>query len=200
MTIAIGDSMPKGHNITTASDEQLIRSIQRGDTESFSIIVERYWDMVFAFALSKIDNVADAEDIAQESFLKAYCQLHRLRHPYRFAGWLSKITTQQCVNHIRKNARKKTASSYLNYDVPREVALYSSNPGLTNEQVHFVRQTVSKLPEKFRNVIIMRFVAGLSAVQIAEKLGKRHGAIRVRLHRAYQILRKDLALFLEEVE
>jgi RNA polymerase sigma-70 factor (ECF subfamily) len=194
--------MPNGHNISSASDEQLIRSIKRGETESFGIIVERYWDMVFAFALSKIDNAADAEDIAQESFLKAYCELHRLRHPYRFAGWLSKITAQQCVNHIRKHTRKKIASSYINYDADAsaQVALFSSNPGLTNEQVHFVRQTISKLPEKFRNVIIMRFVAGLSAAQIAEKLGKHHGAIRVRLHRAYQILRKDLVFLLEEVE
>ncbi len=194
--------MPNGHNISTASDEQLIKLIKRGDTSSFGIIVERYWDMAFAFALSRIDNAADAEDIAQESFLKAYCQLHRLRHPYRFAGWLSKITAQQCINHRRKNARKITASSYSSYNsnVSAQVSMQSSNPGLTNEQVHFVRQTISRLPEKFRQVIIMRFVAGLSAVQIAEKLGKRHGAIRVRLHRAYQILRKDLALFLEEVD
>jgi RNA polymerase sigma-70 factor (ECF subfamily) len=192
--------MPNGYNTTTASDEQLIRGIQGGDIASFGIIVERYWDMVIAFALSRIDNAADAEDIAQESFLKAYCQLHRLRHPYRFAGWLSKITAQQCVNHIRKSARKRISSSYINSDVAGEVALYNSNPGLTKEQVHFVRRTVSRLPEKFRNVIIMRFVAGLSAAQIAEKLGKRHGTIRVWLHRAYQILRKDLVSLLEEVE
>lgn len=194
--------MPDGHNTTTASDEQLIKNIQRGDVASFGIIVERYWNMVMALALSRIDNTADAEDIAQESFLKAYSHLHRLRHPYRFAGWLSKITAQQCVNHIRKSARKITTSSYSNYnaDVPAQVAMYSSNPGLTKEQVHFVRQTISRLPEKFRKVIIMRFVAGLSAAQIAEKLGKRHGTIRIWLHRAYQILRKDLVLLLEEVE
>jgi RNA polymerase sigma factor (sigma-70 family) len=56
------------------------------------------------------------------------------------------------------------------------------------------------MPEKFRELIIMRFVSGLSAVQIAKKLGKQPGAIRVRLHRAYQILRKDLAPLLEEVK
>lgn len=194
--------MPNGYNITTANDEQLIRNIQGGDIASFGIIVERYWNIVLAFALSRIDNAADAEDIAQESFLKAYSQLHRLRHPYRFAGWLSKITAQQCVNHIRKNARKITTSSYSSYNsnVSAQVAMQSSNPGLTNEQVHFVRQSVSRLPDKFRKVIIMRFVAGLSAAQIADKLGKRHGTIRIWLHRAYQILRKDLVSLFEEVE
>ena len=192
--------MPEGHNTSTASDEQIITATLGGDVSDFGIIVERYWDMAAAFALSKVYNSVDAEDIAQESFLKAYCQLHRLRNPSRFAGWLCKITAQQCVNHIRKNARNRRASSYINSDVPAQVAMCSSNPGLTNEQVHFVRHTVSKLPEKFRNVIIMRFVAGLSAAQIAEKLGKRHGTIRVWLHRGYQILRKDLVSLLEEVE
>lgn len=194
--------MPKGHNITIASDEQLITDIQRGDIASFGIIVERYWNMVIALALSMINNVVDAEDIAQESFLKAYSQLNSLRNPSRFAGWLSKITAQQCVNHIRKNVIKRKVSSYTNYDADASVqaVIHNSNPGLTNEQVHFVRQTISRLPEKFRKVIIMRFVAGLSAAQIAERLGKRHGTIRVWLHRAYQILRKDLVSLLEEVE
>jgi len=194
--------MPEGHNTSTASDEQIITATLGGDVASFGIIVERYWDMSAAFALSKINNVVDAEDIAQESFIKAYSQLHRLQNPAHFAGWLCKITAQQCVNHIRKNSPKRTALSYGSYDgdLSAQAAMYKSNPGLNDEQVHFVRKTVSRLPEKFRKVIIMRFVAGLSAVQIAEKLGKRHGTIRVWLHRAYQILRKDLVSLLEEVE
>jgi RNA polymerase sigma-70 factor (ECF subfamily) len=186
----------------TAADEMLIEATLQGDIASFSIIVERYWDMSAALALSKVSNASDAEDIAQESFLKAYCQLHRLRNPSRFAGWLSKITAQQCVNHIRKNSQQRIASSYSAYDgdIPAQAVKHSSNPGLNDEQVHFVRQTVSKLPEKFRKVIIMRFVAGLSAVQIANQLGKRHGTVRVWLHRGYQILRKDLVSLLEEVK
>jgi len=194
--------MPEGHNTSTLSDEQLIRATLGGDVSSFGIIVERYWDMSAAFALSKVNNTVDAEDIAQESFIKAYSQLHRLKNPSYFAGWLCKITAQQCVNHIRKTSRKRTASGYGAYegDVSAQAVMYKSNPGLNDEQIHFVRKTVSKLPEKFRNVIIMRFVGGFSAAQIAEQLGKRHGTVRIWLHRAYQILRKDLVSLLEEVE
>ena len=72
--------MPDKFNITT-SDKQLVEATLQGDISSFGIIVERYWDMVIAFALSKINNATDAEDIAQESLLKAYSQLHRLRNP-----------------------------------------------------------------------------------------------------------------------
>ena len=194
--------MPEGHDTSTTSDEQIIRATLGGDVSYFGIIVERYWDMVNAFALSKVYNTIDAEDIAQESFIKAYSQLHRLQNPSYFAGWLCKITAQQCVNHIRKNSRKRTASGYAAYkaDVSARAVIRSSNPGLNDEQVHFVRKTVSRLPEKFRKVIIMRFVGGFSAAQIAEQLGKRHGTVRVWLHRAYQILRKDLVSILEEVE
>ena len=81
-----------------------------------------------------------------------------------------------------------------------EISAVTANPGLTQNQIQFVRQTVRRLPEKFRTLIIMRFVAGLSTVNIAEQLGKRPGTIRVRLHRAYKLLRKDLAPLLEEVE
>ncbi len=126
--------MPDKSNIA-AADEKLVEATLQGDISSFDIIVERYWDMVIAFALSKIDNAIDAEDIAQESFLKAYSQLHRLRNPSRFAGWLSKIVAQQCVNHIRKNAHKKIASGYTTYDVDAsaQAVACNSNPGLTEE-------------------------------------------------------------------
>lgn len=151
--------MPDKSNIA-AADEQLVEATLQGDISSFGIIVERYWDMVIAFAISKIDNAIDAEDIAQECFLKAYSQLHRLRNPSRFAGWLSKIAAQQCVNHIRKNAHRRITSSYTTYDVDTsaQAVACNSNPGLTDEQICFVRQTVSRLPEKFHKVIIMRFV------------------------------------------
>jgi len=194
--------MPDSPDLNTISDEHLIAATLGGDIASFGIIVERYWDMVIAFALSRIDNATDAEDIAQESFLKAYSQLHKLRNPSRFAGWLSRIVAQQSTNLLRKQARNKALSGreISNLEARSTVVASSKNPGLTTEQTHFVRQAVGRMPEKFRKLIIMRFVAGLSAVQIAKQLGKRHGTVRVWLHRAYQILRKELAPLLMEVE
>lgn len=185
-----------------ARDDQLVLAALRGEASAFGTIVERYWKMVVAMALTRIADPAEAEDVAQESFLKAYSQLHSLRDPSRFAGWLSKIAIQQCSDSIRRSVRCKSvfgckATPLDELDAkPAEPA----DPGLTQRQIQFVRQTVRRLPEKFQSLIVMRFVAGLSAVQIAEQLGKRPGTVRVRLHRAYKILRKDLAPLLEEVE
>jgi len=182
-------------------DRQLIHATLHGDNSAFGTIVERHWNMVIALALSKIDEPSEAEDIAQESFLKAYSQLHNLRNPARFAGWLSKIVLQQCTNKIRRTVRCKTALGCNSMPLEDLDGKYTiaTNPGLSKNQVHFIRQSVRRLPEKFHSLIIMRFVAGLSAVQIAEQIGKRPGTVRVRLHRAYKILRRDLAPLFEEV-
>ena len=185
-----------------AGDRQLVRAALNGETSAFGAIVEKYWNMLVALALSKVSDPAEAEDIAQESFLKAYSQLINLRDPSRLAGWLSKITIQQCSNSLRRTFRDKRALGCRATPVEAldEQPAISANPGLTQKQIHFVRQTVRRLPEKFRTMIVMRFVAGLSTVKIAEQLGKRPGTVRVRLHRAYKLLRKDLAPLLEEVE
>jgi RNA polymerase sigma-70 factor (ECF subfamily) len=185
-----------------AGDRQLVRAALRGETSAFGLIVERYWNMVIALALSKVSDPAEAEDIAQESFLKAYSQLAGLKDPSHLAGWLSKITVQQCSNSLRRTIRCRRALGCKATPIETldEQTAISANPGLTQKQIHFVRQTVRRLPEKFRTMIVMRFVAGLSTMQIAEQLGKRPGTVRVWLHRAYKILRKDLAPLLEEVE
>ncbi len=185
-----------------AKDRQLVLAALNGESSAFGAIVERYWNMVIALALSKISSSTEAEDIAQESFLKAYSQLSGLKDPSRLAGWLSKITIQQCSNSLRMTLRDKKALGCRAKPVEAldEHLVISANPGLTQSQIQFVRQMVRQLPEKFRTLVIMRFVVDLSTVQIAKQLGKRPGTVRVWLHRACKILRKDLAPLLEEVE
>jgi len=194
--------MPESSEITVVSDRDVIAATIQGDTACFGVIVERYWNMVFALALSRVGDPAVAEDVAQESFLKAFSELPSLRNPLRFAGWLSKITLQQCSNIVRyrvRHAKSLGCRATSVEDLRDEPAGAPRNPGLTQDQICFVRRAVSRLPEKFRTLIVMRFVAGLSAVQIAQQLGRRPGVIRVRLHRAYKLLREDLAPVLEEV-
>jgi len=194
--------MPENSKSTPTADEQLIDATLRGDISSFGTIVERYWKMVVALALSKINDAVAAEDIAQESFLKAYTHLGTLRDTGRFAGWLTKIVRQESVNHLRKCHRDKVhlrRQSIMPQPLEADLA-GSANPGLTESQASFVRQAVSRLPERFQSIIVMRFVAGLSAPQIAQQLGKRSSTVHVWLHRAYKMLRKDLAPFLEEVQ
>ena len=185
-----------------SSDEQLISDTLGGDMAAFGTIVERYWNMVVGLAINKIGEPPEAEDIAQESFLKAYSQLHSLQQPSRFAGWLSKIAMQQCSNTIRRRIRCKSALGCKaeGIEEAEAKAAETGNHRLTAGQRYFIRERVGRLPAKFQKLILMRFVGGLSAVEIAKQLGKRPGTVRVWLHRAYKILRKDLAPILEEVK
>ena len=194
--------MPENKEHNNRSDEQLVWAALKGDTSSYGIIVERYWKMSVALAISKINNVTEAEDITQESFIAAYSHLNKLRHPERFAGWLSKIVIQKCIDHCRRSIRNQSASTLeMNtFELLDSKFAFSSNPGLDAEQISFIRQTVAKLPDKFKHVVIMRFVAGLTSAEIAKELGKRHGTVRTWLHRAYKILRKELTPFFEEVK
>ncbi|MHC4528730.1 MAG: RNA polymerase sigma factor [Planctomycetota bacterium] len=156
--------MPEESESTTPGDEQLIAAALSGETSSFGAIVERYWNMAVALALTKINDPIEAEDAAQESFIKAYSQLHALRDPSRFAGWLAKIVAQQCTNVLRQKVRDKrvgTSRETFDPEALGSVASLNTNPGLTAEQAHFVRRTVSRLPKGFRKVVIMRFVGGL---------------------------------------
>ena len=186
---------------TMSSDEQLISDTLGGNMRAFGTLVERYWNMVVGLAMNKLGEPAEAEDIAQESFMKAYSQLHNLRRPSRFAGWLSKIAVQQCSNTIRQRNRCKSAfgCKARGLEEAEATTAEASNHRLTACQRYFVRERVQQLPARFQKLVVMRFVGGLSTVQIAEQLGKRPGTVRVWLHRAYKILRKDLAPLLEEV-
>ena len=182
----------------TLNDSQLVFMTLQGNKESFNCLVDRYWPMVIALCISRISNVPEAEDIAQEGFIQAYQHLATLKDPSRFAGWLTRIIREKCVDHYRCLRRNRTVSlSVVDFEV---VPACRSNPGLTASQIKIIRDKISKLPEKYQHVIIMRFIAGLSTQEISRQLNKKYGTISVWFHRAYKILRKELTPLFVEVK
>ena len=181
------------------NDSQLVLLTLSGSPASFDILVDRYWPTAIALCLSRIDRVSEAEDLAQEGFIQAYQNLHTLKDPTRFAGWLTRIMQRKCTDYYRTASKARHISLETVSQHQVEVcAAYSSNPGLTAAQICLIRNKVSKLPEKYQHLIILRFMAGLSTQEIARQLNKRYGAVRTGFHRAYQMLRQELSpLFLE---
>ncbi len=183
-----------------AGDTELITEVLAGNKERYGILIERYCPMAFALAISKIEDPTEAEDVVQESFIQAYIHLSQLRKPDCFAGWLIKIVGQKCVDSIRKRVRVKQVSmAGINEPATGEPFQMSTNPGLTQPQKRFIRTAVARLPEKFRKVIIMRFIGGFSTQEVARQLGKRPVTVRVWLHRSYGRLKKELGPLLAEV-
>jgi RNA polymerase sigma-70 factor (ECF subfamily) len=181
------------------NEATIIQQVLAGHTQAYELLVKRYWKIALAIAYSRCQNSAAAEDIAQDSFIKAYQNLSTLRSQAHFAGWLIKIIHQECITHHR---RQKSAVHITPNNIEQFHHTFAAkpNPGLTREQIDFVHQAIQKLPHHLQNVVIMRFVGGLPLRQIAEQVEKKYGTVRVWLHRAYKLLKEDLAPILEEVQ
>lgn len=184
------------------TEPQIIEKVLGGQFQLFGLLVQQHWNLAMALALVRCSDPAAAEDIVQESFIKAYCHLSRLRDRSCFLGWLTKIVIQECHSYHRQQMRRAVATSMDIQSLdPRQVVFAAeSNPGLTSKQVEFIHSAIRGLPDSFRDVIIMRFIGGLSVKDIALQSGKRYGLVRVRLHRAYKLLRDKLAPVIQEVQ
>ncbi|MFQ6042488.1 MAG: RNA polymerase sigma factor [Candidatus Poribacteria bacterium] len=89
------------------TDGMLVQRCLNGDKEAFGFLVDRYKEAVFGLAYSKVGNIHDAQDIAQEAFLNAYKNLRQFRHPYKFHSWLYAITANCCKMFFRKRAKER---------------------------------------------------------------------------------------------
>lgn len=181
------------------SDERLVALTLAGDTRAFGSLVEKYWTTAAGIAFSRLGEANLAEDVAQESFIAAYTKLAGLRMPSRFPGWLSKIVAQKTVDAARRKRRTHVSVENLSEQGLDPPWAPQAADALSPEDAVRVRSAVARLPEKLRVPVVMRFIGGASAIEIAQGLGMRPSTVRVYLHRAYERLRKDLAFLAREV-
>ncbi len=178
------------------NDVQLIQRVLDGDDTAFSALVSKYQRSVHALAWRKIGDFHIAEDITQEAFLKAYQRLSTLKEPQSFASWLYVITANQCKAWLRKKrtwiqSLEDTSSAEL------EKATYSGHIIAENEQMteetqrEVVKELLAKLQESDRTVITLYYLGGMTYEEISNFLGVSVGAIKSRLHRARQRLKKE---------
>lgn len=177
-------------NCRWAVDAEAVGRVLSGDRDAYRVLVEKHWKTAVAAALSKLGSTHDAEEAAEEAFVAAYLNLAALRDGAKFAPWLMKIVAQKSVMVLRR----RVISRRVHVGIEENI-LYqpSANPGLTTEQLELVRSSVMKLPEKLRTAVLLRYVAGLSSIEIAERINRRPGTVRTWLHRAYGKLRRELA-------
>ncbi len=177
-------------------DVQLIQRVLDGDETAFSTLVRKYQRSVHALAWRKIGDFHIAEDIAQDTFLKAYQRLSTLKEPQSFASWLYVITANHCKAWLRK---KRTWMQSLEHtsSAQLEKATYSGHIIAENERMtaetqrEVVKKLLAKLQESDRTVITLYYLGGMTYEEISSFLGVSVGAIKSRLHRARQRLKKE---------
>ena len=177
-------------------DAQLIQRVLEGDDTAFSALVKKYQRSVHALAWRKIGDFHIAEDITQETFLKAYQRLATLKEPQSFASWLYVITANHCKAWLRKK-RMWTQSLEDTDGAELEKATYSGyiiaeNERMTEETQHkVVKKLLAKLQESDRTVITLYYLGGMTYEEISNFLGVSEAAIRNRLYRARRRLKKE---------
>ncbi|MBE0317771.1 MULTISPECIES: RNA polymerase sigma factor SigW [Bacillaceae] len=176
-----------------------IKQVIKGDQNAFGDIIDIYKDKVFQICYRMLGNRHEAEDISQEAFLRAYVNINRFNMDLKFSTWLYRIATNLCIDRIRK----KKPDYYLDAEVPGTDGLnmysqISSDSRLPEEDVESlelqasIQREISKLPEKYRSVIVLKYIEELSLNEISEILELPLGTVKTRIHRGREALRKQL--------
>jgi RNA polymerase sigma-70 factor (ECF subfamily) len=178
-----------------ALDEEnlLIHSAQKGDRQAFAVLVERYWDRLYRWLYHLTHHRHTAEDLAQETLLKAFANLSRYRIGGNFHAWLFRIAYNSFVTQWRSEGRARQA-------MPRHLRAQEEGPVeqvLTREALQLLARAVGRLPAEFRAAFLLRAEEGLSFRQIAEVLGTKEETARWRVFKARQKLMEVMAPELE---
>lgn len=179
----------------------LVQRTLRGETAAYNTLVQRYQRQVYSLAYRMIGNAEDASDLVQETFLRAYGALPTFRQDASFLTWLYKIASNLTIDLMRSRRAKSALSLEVELEEGREPAAdRSASPedttvkGAVCEVVH---RAVMNLPERYRLVVVMRHLQGMSIEEIAEQLQIPTGTVKTHLFRAREMLRDRLRTVLD---
>ena len=193
-------SLPQAWNQSVAHDDDmmLVERALEGDLAAFEQLVARYQNKIVGFAARMLNDHEEAEDVAQEAFVKVYRSLDSFRGQAQFSTWLYRIVTNLCIDRARTKKRRPQQAYSLDepFDADdkggRELpdATYEPSKSVEREELRrVVRTTVAEMPEKMRQVLIMCDMQGMAYENIAQILGCPIGTVKSRLFHA----RADLA-------
>ncbi|HLI60423.1 MAG TPA: sigma-70 family RNA polymerase sigma factor [Solirubrobacteraceae bacterium] len=161
-------------------DALLVDAARAGDVDAFSELVRRHQGRVYRIALRMLESDADAQDAAQDTFVRAWRSLPRFRGESSVATWLYRIVTNRCVSML---AARRASAPLREGDV----AVETDDPAwlvAQRERMDAVSRAVSRLPDDQRLALVLRDYEGLSYAEVAEVLGIGEGAVKSRIHRA----------------
>jgi RNA polymerase sigma-70 factor (ECF subfamily) len=172
-------------------EKNLVHKARQGDKEAFTELYESHFDKIYRYMVMKIGNKAEAEDMTQQVFIRAYESIGSYQwQGIPFSAWLFRIAHNQIVDFIRKASKKPTVP--LDESLP---IVGDSNPQMEVEvklNMEQVTMAARQLTKAQREVISLRFAGGLSISEVASAMHKSEGAIKALQHSAILALRKAL--------
>jgi RNA polymerase sigma-70 factor (ECF subfamily) len=187
---------------TADSDEELVRKAQNADERAFGVLVSRYESKVYSLALKMVRNPEDAEDVLQDTFLRAYRGIKLFRGHSTFSTWIYRITANSALMRLRKKQLPMVSIEDADErEAPINIADWTPGPVdqlLSKETRKVMQEAIDSLPPEFRQVFILRDVEELSNTEVAEILELSVAAVKSRLHRARLKVRNKLAGYFGE--
>jgi RNA polymerase sigma-70 factor (ECF subfamily) len=186
------------------TDQQLVQRVQAGDQSAFNLLVLKYQHRVLKLVSRFVNDAAEAEDVAQEAFIKAYRALPTFRGDSAFYTWLYRIAINTAKNALVSN-RRRPVDFDLDLQDPdqyeRQARLKDADTPegvlLTEEIRQVVEKAMEQLPEDLRTAIVLRELEGLSYEEIAEAMDCPVGTVRSRIFRAREAIDKKLKPLLD---
>jgi RNA polymerase sigma-70 factor (ECF subfamily) len=180
-------------------EEQLVRRAKDGDTDAFAELVVAHQRFVYNLALRSLSDPREAEDVAQEAFVRAWRGLPRFRGEAGFRTWIYRIVTNLCYNRLPRLRRELTA---IGDDEIADLPAASYADPLSSleakERRAYLHMQIEALPESYRLLVTLRYQQELSYAEIAEVVGVPLGTVKTGLFRARERLREAMRQFEEE--
>jgi RNA polymerase sigma factor (sigma-70 family) len=180
-------------------DIQLIARARAGDEIAYRTLLEKYERAVFSICLRMVRNRDEAADLAQDSFIKVFSMLERYNSSYAFSSWLFKITSNLCIDYLRKRRIETFAMdepiSGDKGDIQRQYEAPDPDPEteyIRKEKMDRLSEAIENLPPHYRVMLILRHQENLSYEEIAESLEIPLGTVKARIHRAREMLKASL--------
>ncbi len=162
-------------------DEDLVAASREGDRNAYAALVRRHAKKVYAVCVGVLGNVAETEDIFQETFVRGMTNIRTLRDGGQFAAWISQIARNLCRDYLRKQHRRREL-----------LETRPADPEPSRDDFNSLYDALAKLPEKYRLPLMLFYFDGKSADKLADELNMTRAGACTRLFRARNELRKLL--------
>jgi RNA polymerase sigma-70 factor (ECF subfamily) len=179
----------------SVEDRILIERCLKGDEKAFEELLRTYRTSVFSICLRMVRNRTAAEDIAQEVFIKVFAALNRYDPAYPFASWLNRITSNLCIDHLRKEKDRTISLDQPigggDDDLLIQIPSLAAGPDRemeSREMMAILEEAMGILPEHYRIIVILRHQEQLSYEEISDTLGIPLGTVKARIHRARNMI------------
>lgn len=171
-------------------DYELIKLVMSGDQNAFAQLVNRYKNLVYSVVLRMVNNTEEANDLAQEIFIKLYKNLDKYQPEYKFSTWLIRISTNHIIDYRRKRKKETVSIEEIPYELTNHIT--PEKEYVKKEEIKQLECAIKTLPDLYKIPIVLYHQQGLRYQEIADTIGEPLSKVKNRIFRGRKMLKESL--------